>query len=37
MATLPSNRTLDASILMGPAVHATGAEWRVLDRRRDVV
>jgi hypothetical protein len=25
MATLPSNRSLDASILMGPAVHATGA------------
>jgi len=24
MTTLPSNRTLDASILMGPAVHATG-------------
>ena len=24
MATLPSNRTLDATILMAPAVHATG-------------
>ena len=24
MATLPSNRTLDATILMGPGVHATG-------------
>ena len=24
IAVLPSNRTLDASILMGPAVHATG-------------
>jgi hypothetical protein len=24
MTTLPSNRTLDAAILMGPAVHATG-------------
>jgi outer membrane receptor protein involved in Fe transport len=25
MATLPSNRTLDAAVLMAPAVHATGA------------
>ena len=37
MATLPSNRSLDASILMGPAVHATGANGGYSIAGADVV
>ena len=37
MATLPSNRTIDAVLLMAPAVHADGPARRLYDQRRAVV
>ena len=37
IATLPTNRDINATLLLAPAVHPTGPERRVFDRRRDVV